>query len=69
MPGPTFSNQRPFPERPFGFDALYHWNFNFELAGVRNRESLARLPEPERKNWQTFWADYIRVREDHKIKP
>ena len=59
----------PISERPLGFDALFHWNFNFELAGVRDPQALAKLPEAERKDWQVFWAEYERVRENHKIKP
>ena len=27
------------------------------LAGVRDPEALAKLPEPERKEWQSLWAD------------
>ena len=27
------------------------------LAGVRDPEALAKLPEPERKEWQSLWGD------------
>jgi len=27
------------------------------LAGVRDPGALAKLPEPERKEWQAIWAD------------
>jgi hypothetical protein len=51
------------------FDALYNWNFNSALAGVRGPQALAILPDAERADWQAFWAEYERVRESHKIKP
>jgi len=28
-----------------------------DLTSVRNPDALARLPEPDCKDWQTFWAD------------
>ena len=28
-----------------------------KLAAVRDPEALARLPEPERKQWQSLWSD------------
>jgi hypothetical protein len=28
-----------------------------DLACVRDEKELADLPEPERKNWQTFWGE------------
>ena len=33
------------------------WKFASELAGVRDEASLQKLPQPERKEWQTFWSD------------
>ena len=36
--------------------ALQHWKQDSDLAGIRAPESLARLPEPERKRWQAFWT-------------
>jgi tetratricopeptide (TPR) repeat protein len=30
---------------------------NSDLAAVRARDALAKLPEAERKQWQQFWAD------------
>jgi tetratricopeptide (TPR) repeat protein len=37
--------------------ALAHWKQDSSLAGIRDSEALARLPEAERKEWQTLWAD------------
>ncbi len=28
-----------------------------DLAGVRNNDALAKLPDPERKQWEKLWAD------------
>jgi serine/threonine-protein kinase len=36
---------------------LRHWQADSDLAGVRARDALARLPAEERKQWQGLWAD------------
>jgi tetratricopeptide (TPR) repeat protein len=36
---------------------LRTWQRAPDLAGVRDPEALAKLPEDERKNWQQFWAE------------
>jgi serine/threonine-protein kinase len=36
---------------------LAHWQRDPDLAGVRDQEALAKLPEPERADWQKLWAD------------
>jgi len=64
-----FLESAPFSARPLGFDALYYWNYNFDLAGVRDSEALARLADVERREWQAFWTEYERVRQSRKIKP
>ena len=33
------------------------WKVDINLAGVRDPEALAKLPEPERKEWQSLWGD------------
>jgi serine/threonine-protein kinase len=38
------------------------WQSTGNLAGVRDRECLARLPEEERKQWQKLWADVAELR-------
>jgi tetratricopeptide (TPR) repeat protein len=35
---------------------LTHWRNDPDLAGVRDKEVLAKLPEDERRQWQKFWA-------------
>src|SRR5205085_2172724 len=37
--------------------ALQHWQSNTDLAGVRDRASLEKLPEAERQQWQKLWAE------------
>jgi serine/threonine-protein kinase len=36
---------------------LRHWLEGEDFSGVRESTGLARLPEAERKEWQTLWAD------------
>ncbi len=38
-------------------EQLRHWRRDTALAGVRDPESLRRLPEPERRQWQELWTD------------
>jgi serine/threonine-protein kinase len=36
---------------------IRHWQADADLAGVRDKGALAKLPEAERKEWQQLWAD------------
>jgi hypothetical protein len=36
---------------------LQHWQQDPDLAGVRDKAALARLPAEERQAWQRLWAD------------
>ena len=36
---------------------LRHWKVDVNMAGVRDPEALAKLAEPERKEWQSLWGD------------
>jgi tetratricopeptide (TPR) repeat protein len=36
---------------------LEHWQTDTDLAGVRDKVALSKLPEAERKQWQQLWAD------------
>jgi tetratricopeptide (TPR) repeat protein len=36
---------------------LTAWTAESDLAGVRDPDALARLPEAERKDWRKLWAD------------
>jgi serine/threonine-protein kinase len=41
---------------------LRHWLEDTDFAGVRGSASLARLPEPERKDWQALWQEVEALR-------
>jgi tetratricopeptide (TPR) repeat protein len=45
------------PERQAALQALTHWQKDPDLAGVRAREALAKLPAAERQEWTKFWAE------------
>ena len=36
---------------------LQHWKADSDLAGIRDADALAKLPETERKEWQALWAE------------
>jgi tetratricopeptide (TPR) repeat protein len=37
--------------------SLAHWKQDTGLASIRDEKELAKLPEAERKEWQSLWAD------------
>jgi tetratricopeptide (TPR) repeat protein/thiol-disulfide isomerase/thioredoxin/tRNA A-37 threonylcarbamoyl transferase component Bud32 len=37
---------------------LQQWKVCPNLAGIRDAGALARLPEPERKEWRSLWANF-----------
>jgi hypothetical protein len=45
------------PERQAAQQALRHWQADPDLAGVRDRAALAKLPEAERQDWAKLWGD------------
>jgi tetratricopeptide (TPR) repeat protein len=47
----------PPQTRPLVMQALGQWKQHSPLAGLREGEALARLPEAERKAWEVFWAE------------
>jgi tetratricopeptide (TPR) repeat protein len=40
---------------------LQHWKVDTDLTGIRDGEALSKLPEAERKAWQSLWADVDRL--------
>jgi superkiller protein 3 len=38
-------------------EALAHWRSDPDLAGLRDREGLAKLPVAERADWQKLWSE------------
>ena len=47
----------PPQARPAIVQTLSHWKQDTDLAGIRDAEALAKLPEDEQKAWRTLWAD------------
>jgi hypothetical protein len=43
--------------QPTLLQRLRHWQNDSDLAGVRDPEALARLPEAERAAWRKLWGD------------
>ncbi|CAN5916676.1 hypothetical protein BH23PLA1_BH23PLA1_33860 [soil metagenome] len=43
---------------------MSHWQQDSDLAGVREPDALAALPEPERAEWQALWAEVDRLLEE-----
>jgi hypothetical protein len=42
---------------------LKHWQEDSDLAGVRDKEALEKLPEGEREAWRTLWAEVEALRQ------
>lgn len=38
-------------------EKMRHWQKDADLAGVRDKDALQRLPEAEREPWQKLWTD------------
>jgi hypothetical protein len=36
---------------------MRHWQHDPDLAGIRDPDALAQLPEGERKECEAFWAE------------
>ena len=47
---------------------LQHWLKDDDFAGVRGDESLARLPEAERQQWQKLWQEVEALRQQAAAK-
>ncbi len=47
---------------------LEHWKLDLDLAGVRDADALAELPEDERRAWQVLWTDVDALLEKAKGK-
>jgi Tfp pilus assembly protein PilF len=42
---------------------MQHWQKDTDLAGVRDADALAKLPEAERQQWQKLWDDVEALRQ------
>jgi hypothetical protein len=49
--------RRPAADAPVVARVFHHWQVDPDLAGVRDPEALARLPEDERRAWRVLWDD------------
>ncbi len=47
----------PPQARPLVVQTLQHWKADADLAGVRDPDALVKLPEAEREDWQSLWAE------------
>jgi hypothetical protein len=47
----------PAPLKAAIAPTLRHWKADTDLAGLREADALAKLPEAERKDWQALWAN------------
>jgi hypothetical protein len=36
---------------------MRHWRTDGDLVGVRAKDTLAQLPDEERKQWERLWSD------------
>jgi eukaryotic-like serine/threonine-protein kinase len=45
----------------FVVQRLRHWKTDADLAGVRDADELAKLPEAERASWRALWEDVDRL--------
>ncbi len=52
----ALKGQDPKDRRP-ALTQLQHWLVDPDLAGVRNEEPIAKLPEAEQEPWRKLWAD------------
>jgi hypothetical protein len=50
-------DKKPAPDRRSVVRVVEYWKADPDLAGVRDDESLAKLPEDECKTWQALWSD------------
>ena len=57
----TSASHRPTPLPTAARKALACWKQNPNLAGVRDPDALAKLPQPEPDAWRALWADVDRL--------
>jgi hypothetical protein len=49
--------KEPDKARPIVQQRMQHWQQDKDFAGVRGEEALAKLPEPERREWEKLWTE------------
>jgi hypothetical protein len=55
--------------RPAVRQMLEHWRRDPDLAGLRDREGLAKLPAAERADWQKLWSEVEELLSQAAEKP
>jgi tetratricopeptide (TPR) repeat protein len=55
--------------RAFVFERMQHWQKDSDLAGIRDKEALAKLPAEERQVCEKLWADVEALRRQVRPKP
>jgi WD40 repeat protein len=48
---------------------MLHWQNDIDLAGVRDKSALARLPDEEQKEWTQLWTDVAALLTTAQEKP
>jgi tetratricopeptide (TPR) repeat protein len=61
--------KEPDKMRPVLIMQMQHWRQDTDLAGVRDKGRLARLPAEERAAWARLWADVAATRDRAAGKP
>ena len=49
--------KEPDKIRPVLAKTMGHWQQDTDLAGIRDPNALAKLPEAERPEWQKLWTE------------
>jgi WD40 repeat protein len=44
-------------DRNAALQKMQYWQYDSDLAGVRDKRALAALPEAERQSWEQLWTD------------
>jgi hypothetical protein len=58
--GPLLDKE-PDKARPVVVKQMRYWQADTDFAGVRGAESIAKLPEAERHEWQKLWDDVAEI--------
>jgi tetratricopeptide (TPR) repeat protein/tRNA A-37 threonylcarbamoyl transferase component Bud32 len=61
------ASEKP-PDLQAARQALKHWQKDPDLAGVRDPEPLAKLPEVERKEWAKLWTEVAALLKKSDLK-
>jgi serine/threonine-protein kinase len=56
-------------DRALVVERMRHWQADSDLAGLRDKEALAKLPADERQAWEKLWADVEVLLRQARAKP